>query len=441
MMGRVRKFKDPTITILNYSEVKINKAFPWTFEDVKEGMLFSSELREERQYFDIGGKILIRNSLTAYQINYIYNKVADMNKASHLFLPIFKHIAEKKGFKVAIRDETCGDAKLNDDDEREPQQGYDLIHEKILNARDLIKNPYQNEFQELLQKQRRSCLTEEEHYQLQKHYIKLRSGLDILTIEIIKKFRYDDNIITNFACLFDLSNETTKDELMRIERIQQHTYISLILIRLGFEGIHDDEMIHRDDFTIDMSSTIMHLFNAFKNNKNFNMLMNESRHKIQDLLEADFKAQLCYINTILKSYSIKIGFTCKKFRKYKNKLLYYHIQFRDNIDELLEYKINKGYKFKDRNNLFVKPSTISGYEFKYDELVFNHPLGLRDMPQQDATAPCCGQQDNCNNTDTQQDITEPIHQQHVETISQDIEDISLEEEVVVKKSVRKNKQI
>ena len=59
------------------------------------------------------------------------------------------------------------------------------------------------------------------------------------------------------------------------------------------------------------------------------------------------------------------------------------------------------------------------------------------MPQQDATAPCCGQQENCNNTDTQQDITEPIHQQHVEAISQDIEDISQEEEVVVKKSVRK----
>ena len=102
------------------------------------------------------------------------------------------------------------------------------------------------------------------------------------------------------------------------------------------------------------------------------------------------------------------------------------------MDELLEYKINTGYKFKDRNNLFVKPSTISGYEFKYDELVFSHPLGLRDMPQQDATAPCCGQQENCNNTDTQQDITEPVHQQHVETISQDIEDISQEEEVVVK---------
>ena len=54
-----------------------------------------------------------------------------MNKASNLFLPIFKHIAEMEGFKVAIRDETCGDAKLNGDGEREPQQGYDLNHETI----------------------------------------------------------------------------------------------------------------------------------------------------------------------------------------------------------------------------------------------------------------------------------------------------------------------
>jgi len=287
-----------------------------------------------------------------------------MNKASHLFLLIFKHIAEKKGFNVVIHAEMSGETRpitIHDDEETESQHDVKLIHAKILNSRDLVRNQYQDECQELLQKQRRSCLTEQEHFQILKHFIKLRSGLDILTIEIIQKFRYAD-IVANFACLIDLKNETTKDELMRSERITKHaTYISLILSRLGFQGIHDDKMILRDEFTSNMSSTIMYLFDAFKNNKNFNMLMNESRHKIKDMLEADFKAQLYYINSLLRNYSIKISVVQKSKKGLSKKVNYYKLSFLHNIDELLEYRINKGYKFKDRNNLFVKPSTISGY--------------------------------------------------------------------------------
>ena len=79
---------------------------------------------------------------------------------------------------------------VHDDEETESQQDVKLIHAKILNARNLVRNQYQDEFQELLQKQRRSCLTEQEHFQILKHFIKLRSGLDILAIEIIQKFRY-----------------------------------------------------------------------------------------------------------------------------------------------------------------------------------------------------------------------------------------------------------
>jgi hypothetical protein len=55
MMGRVRKVRESTVKILNYANFKINKASPWTFDDVKEGLLFTSELREEKQYIETEG--------------------------------------------------------------------------------------------------------------------------------------------------------------------------------------------------------------------------------------------------------------------------------------------------------------------------------------------------------------------------------------------------
>jgi hypothetical protein len=256
---------------------------------------------------------------------------------------------------------------VHDDEETEPQQDVKLIHAKILNASYLVRNQYQDEFQELLQKQRRSCLTEQEHFQILKHFIKLRSGLDILTIEIIQKFRYAD-IVANFACLIDLTNETTKDELMRSERITKHAYILHVINRLGFNGIYDDILIHRDDFTNKMTTTILYLFNQFKINKKFNMLMNDSKHKIKDMLEAKFKAQLYYINSLVRKYSIKISVVQKTEKGFSKKVNYYKVSFLDSIDELLEYKIRKGYTLKDSKNMFIKPSSIDGFEFKYAEL-------------------------------------------------------------------------
>jgi hypothetical protein len=51
------------------------------------------------------------------------------------------------------------------------------------------------------------------------------------------------------------------------------------------------------------------------------------------------------------------------------KLIIIRLQFLHNVDELLEYRINKGYHFEDNDEIFIKPSTINGYNFIYKDMV------------------------------------------------------------------------
>jgi hypothetical protein len=360
MLARVRKVREQDIKILNYSKFKVNKCFPWTFEDVKEGLTFTSTLIEERQYIEVEDTILIKTGLSSYQRNYIYNKVAEMNKARHLFLPILKYLAESKGFTVSVSDEKGTTAQTEEAEEQDAK----LIHQNILNARDLLINRYHNEFQDLLKLQKQSKLKEEQQYQLKKHYIKIKTGLDVLTVDLIKKFKDEDHI-SNFACLIDESNEYCKEPIRRCERMVKHRYVKKIINKLGFSGIYDPSKISGEDFKNNMSATIDYLHEEFKKNKKFNLLLNDSRRKINEMVEAEPKARIHYINTILKKYSIKIKVVQTRVRGEKKLRNFYQLQFLENIDELLEYRMNKGYELHDPDNVFIKPSTIEGYQFAY----------------------------------------------------------------------------
>ena len=49
--------------------------------------------------------------------------------------------------------------------------------------------------------------------------------------------------------------------------------------------------------------------------------------------------------------------------------IFYRIELQDNIDELLEYRMNRGYDLKDNRCIFVKPSTMKGYQFMYKDKI------------------------------------------------------------------------
>ena len=82
---------------------------------------------------------------------------------------------------------------------------------------------------------------------LEKHYIKHKTGLDIITLEIVKKFRYGDKI-KDFTCLIDTNNRHNGTSLNICEDITRHNYIISIINKLGFKNIYDDTRIKKSEF-------------------------------------------------------------------------------------------------------------------------------------------------------------------------------------------------
>ena len=99
------------------------------------------------------------------------------------------------------------------------------------------------------------------------------------------------------------------------------------------------------------------------------MIMNKTKHNIKNMKDKSLKALLGYINSFFSQYGIKVAQKRKSEKRNENMVCYYRIEIINNVDELLEYKIKKGFQLNDDDDLFVKPSTIEGYIYKYNELV------------------------------------------------------------------------
>ena len=71
----------------------------------------------------------------------------------------------------------------------------------------------------------------------------------------------------------------------------------------------------------------------------------------------------------LTIYGIKISTIQKQEGKHVNQTNYYKIEIIHNVDELLEYRIKKGFKFEDNDGISIKPSTVDGYKVKHTNMI------------------------------------------------------------------------
>ena len=98
MMNRVRKIKNPKITILNEKIFKLNEIYKFvTFDDVKDALIRSNNFKMIQAYETIDNKSVKIKKLSNYHINYIYNEMERHNKSAYYFLSLFKQIVEEKG--------------------------------------------------------------------------------------------------------------------------------------------------------------------------------------------------------------------------------------------------------------------------------------------------------------------------------------------------------
>jgi hypothetical protein len=276
---------------------------------------------------------------------------------------MFEHVASTKGFNITYDDTT-------------QQKTNDLNRDKqdILEANDITPEI----FNAILKLQEKRQATTEQKKQIKKHLLKHELGLDRLDIDIIKKF-YKKGLMNNFTYLIDNDNIRNTEQQNQKEIETKLEYIRNIIKMLGYEHMFDSKCINESEFDQKLHDAILYIIEEGKTNKNFKLLMNASNERFENVLNYTRKAKIGFINGhYLSAYGIKIS--CEQFRVtgQKNKTNKYSLKVVSNMEELLAYKIQKGFHLYDRGNIFRDPLMNDGYQCAYSELVVIHDV--REKP-------------------------------------------------------------
>jgi hypothetical protein len=232
----------------------------------------------------------------------------------------------------------------------------DIIYGKIEEAKDICENEYFN----LTDKQQQNKLTQEEKFQMSKYHLKKKLGFDNIKLEQIKIFYNKSYLINNFKGLIDEKNIDDDRE----NKLQQINIVKSILNDLTFANMFDDKVIDHATFNklllkFQKENIIYTDFNNVKSY--FHMAKEPKQNKMNNNITV-----MDYINSILKNFNIKISGNIKPGKKNEAKNMIYSIEILNNIQEIIEYLMLKGYKIEDREKIF-KP--LSDDKKIYKDLV------------------------------------------------------------------------
>jgi len=360
MLSRVRKIEDSSITIyasqLDYHPLKESNIY--TFHEVKESLI-ALNIIDIKQTIE-GSKIVKR--LTPYDINFCYNKCEElMMKIQYYYLGYLEYILTKKGHTVSIKmtpkkkDEDGKVIKEKLDDNVKKAKEETNVNKDL----NLVKDIDGNEYQFLLNKQKQSKAEQHEKLQIKKYLIKKSLGIDKFNEEILK--HYDSPfIIKHIEHLIDIQNVKNYNDNQTKETIKKVEIINDLISKLGFKLFDENTYVSRQDFESKIDS-IMKTNEIFINPKLSKVLFRTSKVDIKTN-----KQFLGFVNSILDNYKLKIksnqiGVKKADIEKVgKTKDTAYSLVFQehyDTINELIQYKIDKGYNIIDSKNLRPKPTT------------------------------------------------------------------------------------
>jgi hypothetical protein len=133
---------------------------------------------------------------------------------------------------------------------------------------------------------------------------------------------------------------------------------------MGFENMFDNKQILKNDFVPKME-------NILKNNTLFtNQLNTQIRFNLNKTNKIEsVKSFLGFVNSLLDSYNIKVSYGRKTVKGEKDKKACYNLEILNDINELLEYKIRRGFKLHDEKNIRPKSRTETYKEYiDFDKL-------------------------------------------------------------------------
>lgn len=334
MLSRVRKFKNNDILIMaqNLDYYEIHEENYFTFDEVKTNLVSLNIIKVEEK--------IENNKMTkqfsTYDINYCYNKIEDLMKNQIYYLNYLGYLLIKKGHKVKFLNDKPEPEKEEKDEEK-----ININKLKLLNTKDIKRQ----EYKDLLELQMKTEATEEQKLKIKKYVLRKSLGVDILDKNILDY--YDSpTIISNFTHLIDIQNIKNYNDNETKEKIKKVELINKMISTLGFK-LFGSDIVSSSDF-INKSQEILK-FEEFEN-KSYTTLFNTTKTEIKTN-----KQFMGFLNSVLSNY--KLFISSKKARikgDCKKRHQVYKLEFiegYETINEIIQYRINKGFKLVDSNNI------------------------------------------------------------------------------------------
>lgn len=361
MFARIRQINETEIMILNdgvFSNHEVNISQYFVFEEVKNSIMALEGIQMKTENILINGKMCKSTKLSAYDVNYIYNRVEQLNSGSYYFLAYLEMMCLKKGHEFI----KLNDAPEKDENGKKPEaldkENKVSKIDVILSTPDITKE----EYEQALENQKKDNADEEEKNKVNRYVYKKALGIDFLVdgeeddgvIITGKKFiqTFDVNSINNFVSLIDTSNIKDYTDNQTKEYKDKAELINKLIVDLGFNNIFDTKQILKTDFETKMNEVLKNNV-LFTNQQNTQIRFNLNKTKKIDSV----KGFLGFVNTLFESYNIKLSYGRIRVKGQKEKVACYNLEILNDINELLEYKIRKGFKFVDTQNIRTKPKT------------------------------------------------------------------------------------
>jgi len=203
MLARIRKVKKNKIILLNecFNQKAKVKDF-YTYSEVKSSILYLEGLSVQCENKMINGKMCKVNNLSSYDINYIYNRVEQLNAGNYYFLSQLESMCISKGHTFKRLDDK---PKIEGENKKKTDDIIVTKIDQILEAEDLTEE----KFQECLNAQSKDKATKEQKMAVTKHMHKLALGLDSLNEDVLKKFTMDS--IKKFTSLIDIQKKRSRN--------------------------------------------------------------------------------------------------------------------------------------------------------------------------------------------------------------------------------------
>jgi hypothetical protein len=358
MLSRVRKIKINDIFILNPNvNLKVNiitNDNKYYYDEIKDNVISLDIVKMNEVIND--GKI--KKELDLYDSNYIFNKIENLYKTDYYFLGYLKLLVERKGHTITFLESTKSKKlEINEDDD-EP------VDNDILTTPDIHKNEY--EF--LIQKQVDNYATAEDKLKIKRYIFKKCLGIDYLNCDVLGRFivkNYDFSTLKKYVGLISDKNIPFSNDNFYYEEVKKVEILKNIIENLGFKNMYDrNTKINADEFKNRIS-----LLDDFNDDKAMRILF--KNRSIKNKFDS-LKGFLGCMNSILEPYSLKISSNRKKNNQIVTQVYKLdYVKGRENIDELLQYRINKGFSINTdirhfiNNNYYAE--LIKGKEMVVDD--------------------------------------------------------------------------